>query len=63
MDIQSMTTLEKLQAMEQLWESLEESEVTPPAWHRDVVKQRRKALQENPESYTPLQQVRELRRL
>ena len=59
MDIQSMTTLEKLQAMEQLWESLEESEVTPPAWHRDVIEKRRQALRDRPESYTPLEHVRQ----
>ena len=59
MDIQSMSTLEKLQAMEQIWESLDKhEEVTPPAWHGEVVQKRREALHEEADQYTPLEQVR-----
>ncbi|PVY75500.1 putative addiction module component [Tamilnaduibacter salinus] len=47
MDIQSMTTLEKLQAMEQLWDSLEEASAEPPAWHGAVLEQRRQVMKES----------------
>lgn len=59
MDIQSMSTLEKLQAMEQIWESLEDSEVASPAWHGEVLEQRRLAVNERPENYTSLEKVRQ----
>jgi len=60
MDIQSMSTLEKIRAMEQLWESLEEgdSDANPPKWHGDVLQERLQAMQENPGEYTSLEEVK-----
>ena len=41
-DIKKMSTIERLQAMEALWDSLlyEDTEIESPEWHRDVLDER-----------------------
>jgi len=59
MDLQSMTTTEKLRAMEELWDSLQEADLEPPAWHGRVLSERQKKIEEEPERYRSLDAVRE----
>lgn len=41
-DIKKMSTIERLQAMEALWDSLlyEDTEIESPEWHRDILDER-----------------------
>jgi hypothetical protein len=41
-EIQKMNTVERLQAMEMLWDALlhEEVEVKSPGWHQGIIKER-----------------------
>ena len=40
-EIRKMSTIERLQAMEAIWDSLlyEESEIESPEWHRDILEE------------------------
>lgn len=40
-DIKKMTTKERLEAMELLWDSLREESVESPTWHKSVLDERR----------------------
>ena len=59
MDLQSMTTTEKLRAMEELWDSLQASDPKPRTWHGRVLSERQKKMEEEPERYRSLDSVRE----
>ncbi len=56
--IKKMTMVERLQAMELLWDSLsrDESELESPDWHHKVLADRRKTL--TPEKMVPLSEVK-----
>ena len=45
-EISNMSVAERLQTMEAIWDSLlhEDTEVESPDWHNDVLKERRKAI-------------------
>lgn len=45
-EIHNMSIAERLQTMEAIWDSLlhEDTEVESPGWHNDVLKERRKAI-------------------
>ena len=40
-EIKKMSTIERLQTMEELWDSLcqEESDIESPKWHRDILEE------------------------
>jgi len=54
--LDKMTTLDKLSAMEQLWEELcrAPQDVPSPAWHEKVLSGREKRLQEAKASFSEL---------
>ncbi len=56
--IKKMTLVERLQAMELLWDSLsqDENELESPDWHHKVLADRRKTLA--PEKMVPLSEVK-----
>jgi len=43
----NMSTTERLQAMEALWDSIlyEEEEISPPKWHREIIEERKKKIE------------------
>ena len=43
-EIKNMTTVERLEAMELLWDALchEEEEIQSPAWHEPILKKEKK---------------------
>jgi putative addiction module component (TIGR02574 family) len=46
-DIQNLSLLEKVQLMEQLWDSLDkDNDITSPKWHKDILDTRQKLYQE-----------------
>ena len=60
MDIQieSMTTAEKLFAMERLWNSLQADEAfTPPDWHAQVLSERIQLFEDGQVRFSPLEEV------
>jgi putative addiction module component (TIGR02574 family) len=46
-EIKKMSRIERLQAMEALWDSLidEEFEIRSPEWHRDILEERKKKIE------------------
>jgi len=47
LEISNMSIAERLKTMEALWDSLvhEDTEIESPDWHNDVLKERRKAIE------------------
>lgn len=58
--VSSMTTAQKLAAMEQLWNSLQtQQDFSPPTWHRDILAERRKRIDRGDVKFSTLDEVRE----
>jgi hypothetical protein len=59
--IDGMSTAERLQAMEQLWEALCESdqEVPSPSWHGDILADRKGRAQRGESRFLTLEQLRD----
>lgn len=59
-EIKKMSRVERLQAMEALWDSLidEESEIESPEWHRDVLEERRRKMQTGKAEFISLEKLR-----
>ena len=61
-EIGKMSREEKLLAMEWLWESLagEEQDADPPAWHGEVLAERRRRAASGEERFVPWEEAVEL---
>ncbi len=60
LSIASMTTAEKLDAMEQLWLSLQaQPDRDPPEWHREVLAERQRRIDRGETTFSTLEEVRE----
>jgi hypothetical protein len=59
-EIQKMTNAERLQAMEALWEALclEEKEPESPAWHEEVLADRKRTLDSGEAQFLSLDEVK-----
>ena len=59
-----MSRVERLQAMEALWDSLidEESELESPEWHRDVLEERKRKIETGKEEFISLEKLRASRK-
>jgi hypothetical protein len=59
--LSSMTTAEKIAAMEELWASLQSNaDATPaPEWHAKILADRQKRIDNGETSFSSLQEVRE----
>lgn len=58
--ISSMSTAEKLEAMEQLWASLQvQQDLPPPEWHRQILTERQKRIDSGEATFATLAEVRE----
>jgi len=59
-EIKKMTVHERLTAMEQIWDSLchEETEPDSPAWHRDVLEERKKRMDSSDARYLTVEELR-----
>ncbi len=46
LEIERMSTIDRLQAMEALWDSFmrEKSEIDSPEWHRDILENRKRKI-------------------
>lgn len=56
-----MTTVERLEAMELLWDALchEEEEVQSPAWHKPILKKRKERIESGEAKFYTLDQLKE----
>ena len=63
-EIKNMTTTERLEAMELLWDALchEEQEIPSPAWHESVLKKRKERIEAGEAKFYTLDQLKELLR-
>ena len=61
LELNAMTTEEKLQMMEALWNDLSRNagDIEPPAWHADALAVREAALERGEEEFEDWQQARE----
>lgn len=53
LNVQGMTMVEKLQAMEMLWDDLcrNAGELEPPAWHGKILREREEQLRQGKEKF------------
>ena len=59
-EIQKMNTVERLQAMEMLWDALlhEEVEVKSPSWHQGIIKERISQVDSGGDGFLSLQELK-----
>ncbi len=59
-DISKMTVIERLQTMEALWDSLthESTEIKSPAWHGDVLSERKEKIKNGSASFISLDELK-----
>lgn len=59
-DIERMSVTERLQAMDQLWDSLNRDgdEISSPDWHRDILADRKARAQRGDSKFLTLDQLR-----
>ena len=64
LEIKKMSRIERLQAMEALWDSLldEEAEIESPEWHRDILKQRKRKIETGEAEFISLDKLRASRK-
>jgi len=59
-EIKKMTVHERLTTMEHIWDSLCREEVEPesPAWHQDILKERKKRMDSSDAKYLTVEELR-----
>ncbi len=59
-EINNMSIVERLQTMEAIWDSLlhENTEVESPDWHKDVLKERRKTIEDGSATLISLDELK-----
>lgn len=58
--VTSMTTAEKLAAMEQLWASLQtDPDHSPPEWHQQVLAERKRKIENGEATFSSIDEVHE----
>ncbi len=64
LEIKKMSRIERLQAMEVLWDSLmdEESEIRSPEWHRAILEERRRKIETGQAEFISLDKLRTSRK-
>lgn len=63
-EIKKMSRIERLQAMEPLWDSLidEEAEIESPLWHRGILEERRRETEAGRAEFISLERLRASRK-
>jgi putative addiction module component (TIGR02574 family) len=59
-EITQMSKVERLQAMQALWDSLihENSEIESPEWHQDILAARKKNIEEGKAEFRSIEELR-----
>ncbi len=63
-EIKKMSVIERLQAMEALWDSLldEESDIESPEWHREILEERKRKIENGKTEFISLEELRARRK-
>lgn len=63
-EIKKMSVKERLQAMETLWDSLvdEESEIESPQWHREILEDRQRKIENGKAEFISLKELKATRK-
>lgn len=63
-EIKKMSRVERLAAMEALWDSLleEEAEIDSPEWHRGILEERKRKIESGQAQFISLDKLRASRR-
>jgi len=63
-ETKKMSMIERLQAMEALWDSLldEESEIESPEWHQDILEERKKKIENGKAEFISLEELKATRK-
>ena len=63
-EIKKMSTIERLQIMETLWDSFqeEESKIESPEWHRDILEERKNKIETGDVEFITLGELRASRK-
>ncbi len=64
LEIEKMSRIERLQIMESLWDSLidEASEIESPEWHRDILEERKRKIENGKAEFISLEKLRASRK-
>ena len=59
-EIKNMTTIERIQTMELLWDALshEDHEIDSPSWHKEILQKRRERLDSGETKFITLTQLK-----
>jgi len=63
-EIKKMSVIERLQAMEAIWDSLlyEESEIESPEWHKDILEERKRKIEDGKAEFISLKKLKTSRK-
>lgn len=63
-EIKKMSMIERLQAMEALWDSLqdEETEIESPEWHQDILEERKRKIRDGKAEFISLEELKATRK-
>ena len=64
LDIKEMSTIERLQIMEALWDALlyEGTEIESPEWHRDILDERKGEIESGNTKFISLEELKASRK-
>ena len=59
-EIKRMSTIERLQTMEAIWDSLlyDEAEIESPEWHKNILEERKKKIDEGKAKFFSVEEVK-----
>ena len=59
-EIKKMSTIERLRAMEELWDGLchEEQEIKSPAWHGKILEERKKKIESGEAEFISIDELK-----
>lgn len=59
-DIANMSVVQKMELMEEIWNSFENDEmIVSPSWHKDVLQKREQDIKNGDAHFSPLSEVKE----
>ena len=58
--IKKMNTIERLQAMEALWDSIlyEEGETDTPEWHKEIIEERKRKIEKGKAEFITIEKLK-----
>ena len=55
--INKLSSIEKVELMEQIWDTIDPNDLPVPEWHKDLIDKSIKEFEENPNSGIPLNEL------